>query len=125
MENYDSIRFSPPAPLAHVTVRNPENGMEEREVPMLLDTGSDVTLVPQKHVAKLKLDLSAGRQYELAGFDDHKSYSQAVKLHLIFEEKTFRGEFLLIDQDYGVIGRNVLNLLNLQFIGQKLTWNII
>ena len=101
MENYDSARFSPPAPLAYVILRNPENGLQQREVPMLLDTGSDVTLVPQICAAKLKIDLSAGRQYELAGFDDQKSYSQSVKLHLIFEEKTFRGEYFLIDQDYG------------------------
>lgn len=125
MRNYDSARFSPPAPLSFVMLRNPENGLEEIEVPMLLDTGSDVTLVPQVCAAKLKTDLSSSRQYELAGFDNKKSYSRTVKLHLIFEQKTFRGEYFLIDQDYGIIGRNILNFLNLQFNGKNLAWKVL
>ena len=71
------------------------------------------------------MNLSAGQQYELAGFDNKKSFSYAVKLHLIFEEKTFRGEYFLIDQEYGIIGRNVLNFLNLQFDGKNLLWKIM
>lgn len=125
MASYNSARFAPPAPLSYVILRNPENGLEERDVPMLLDTGSDVTLVPQIHAAKLKIDLTSSRQYELAGFDNKKSFSHTVKLHLIFEEKTFRGEYFLIDQDYGVIGRNILNFLNLQFDGKNLVWKIL
>lgn len=125
MANYDSARFSPPAPLSYVTLLNPDNGLEELEVPMLLDTGSDVTLVPRISAEKVKVDLSSRRQYELAGFDNQKSQSQLVKLHMIFEEKTFRGEYFLIDQDYGIIGRNILNYLNLQFDGKNLIWKIL
>lgn len=98
MAKYDSVRFSPPAPLANVILRNPENGLEEKNVPMLLDTGSDVTLVPQIYAEKLTLAFS--RQFELAGFDNKKSLSQVVELHLIFEGKLFRGEYFLIAQDY-------------------------
>lgn len=92
---------------------------------MLLDTGSDVTLVPQTHSEMLKMNLSAGQQYELEGFDNKKSFSYTVKLHLIFEEKTFRGEYFVIDQEYGIIGRNVLNFLDLQFDGKNLLWKIL
>ena len=38
MANYDSARFSPPAPLANIVLQNPENGLEEKAVPMLLVT---------------------------------------------------------------------------------------
>ena len=89
MAKYDSARFSPPAPFAYVILRNPENNLEAADVPMLLDTGSDVTLVPQTYAEMLKMNLSAGQQYELAGFDNKKSFSYAVELHLIFEEKNF------------------------------------
>ncbi len=95
MKNYDSARFSPPAPLATVTLRNAENGLEERDIPMLLDTGSDVTLVPQIYAKKL--DLSVSRQFELTGFDNKKSLSRTVNLHLIFEGKTYRGEYFIIE----------------------------
>ncbi len=123
MANYDSARFSPPAPLAIVSLRNPENDLEEINVPMLLDTGSDVTLVP--HIYAKRLDLSSSREFELAGFDNKKSLSQTANLHLIFEGKTFRGEYFLIEQDYGIIGRNVLNFLNLQFDGKNQLWRIL
>jgi len=125
MANYDSARFSPPAPLANVVLRNPENGFEEKNVPMLLDTGSDVTLVPQIYAKKLFLDLSLSRQFELAGFDNKKSLAQAVELHLIFEGNTFRGEYFLIEQDYGVIGRNILNFFKIQFDGKNLRWKVL
>ncbi len=123
MANYDSAGFSPPAPLASVILRNPENGLEEKDVPMLLDTGSDVTLVPRTYAKKLNLSVS--REFELAGFDNRKSFNQTAELHLMFEGKTFRGEYFLIEQDYGIIGRNILNFLNLQFDGMNLRWKIL
>ena len=89
MANYNSALFSPPAPLSFVTLLNPDNGLEELEVPMLLDTGSDVTLVPRISAEKVKVDLSSSRQYELAGFDNQKSQSQLVKLHMILKKKLF------------------------------------
>ncbi len=58
MANYNSARFSPPAPLANVVLQNPQNGSEEKEVPMLLDTGSDVTLTPQSDERRLNLFVS-------------------------------------------------------------------
>lgn len=125
MANYDFAHFSPPAPLADIILRNPENNLEEKDVPMLLDTGSDVTLVPQIHAAKLIIDLSSSRQFELAGFDNKRSFSQTVNLHIVFEGKTFRGEYFLIEQDYGIIGRNILNLLNIQFDGKNQLWKIL
>ncbi len=123
MANYNFARFSPPAPLANVVLQNPENGSEEKEVPMLLDTGSDVTLIPQIYAKRLNLFVS--REFELAGFDNKKSLGQVAKLHLIFEGKTFRGEYFLIEQDYGIIGRNILNFLNIQFDGKNSRWKIL
>jgi hypothetical protein len=44
MPAYDATRFTPPAPLAKVTLRNPANGAALPDVPMLLDSGADVTV---------------------------------------------------------------------------------
>lgn len=65
--------FRRPRRLPTPALRNPENGSEEKMIPMLLDTGSDVTLIPQFCAEKLNLSLS--RQFELAGFDNKKSFS--------------------------------------------------
>lgn len=39
-----------------------------------------------------------------------------------FLNKTFRGRFLLIDQDWGVLGRDILNLISLLLDGPNLNW---
>ena len=46
MPAYDSIQFEPPAPLARVTLCNLDTGAVWSEVPMLLDSGADITLSP-------------------------------------------------------------------------------
>ncbi len=47
MQPYDAARFDPAAPLALVTVRSEQLGIQIHEVPMLLDTGADVSLLPR------------------------------------------------------------------------------
>lgn len=124
MPNYDSVFFSPPAPVAYVILRNPDNNIEISNVPMLLDTGADGTLIPQIFAEKLGLDLSLTR-WETEAFDGTKSESAVARLQMIFDGKSFRGDFLLIAQDYGIIGRNILNFLNIQFDGKNLRWDIM
>lgn len=55
MPDYDSALFTPPAPLARVTLRNPESGATQTDVPMLLDTGADVSLIPRASIGSLAL----------------------------------------------------------------------
>jgi hypothetical protein len=122
MRAYDAVRFDPPAPLALVTVKSEQLGLEIHEVPMLLDTGADVTLIPRSHVSALALPDAA--QYVLEGFDGTRSAAPAVTAELQFLGKSFRGQFLLIDSEHGVLGRNVLNNLSLLFDGPSRSgWN--
>jgi hypothetical protein len=122
MPGYDSMLFDPPAPLSRVVLRNPETGAVWSDVPMLLDSGADVTLVPQAVPGHLALDAVAGKQYELSGFDGSLSQAPVVRLEMIFCRRTFRGQFLLVDQAWGILGRNVLNALTLLLDGPRLTW---
>lgn len=48
MPTHDTELFDPPAPLARVTLRHPENGAVLNGVPMLIATGVDVSLVPEE-----------------------------------------------------------------------------
>ena len=84
MPAYDSVRFDPPAPLASVTLRNAENDIVLPDVPMLLDTGADITLVPQSIIQLLGIASSPDRFYELSGFDGNKSLAAVVRLELLF-----------------------------------------
>ncbi len=93
-------------------------------VPMLIDTGADATLIPKAFIERLALR-PTNKIFELEGFDKATSQSAVVVLQLIFEGRMFRGEFLTVDQDYGILGRNILNFLNLQFDGTNLTWKVM
>ena len=120
MQAYDAARFDPPAPLALVTVRSEPAGVVIHDVPMLLDTGADVSLLPRSHVASLTSP--DAKQYELEAFDGTKSTAPAVTAELRLLGKSFRGQFLLIDGWHGVLGRNVLNNLSLLFDGPSRKW---
>ena len=123
MPTYDATQFEPPAPLARVILRNPDTGTAWSDVPMLLDSGADVTLIPQTTVKVLGVAVVPNRHYELVGFDGSVSFAPVVRLDLIFCRRTFRGQFLLIDQAWGILGRNVLNAVSLLFDGPRLAWD--
>jgi hypothetical protein len=88
---------------------------------MLLDTGADVTLIPRSFADRLNLAV-APDDYELVAFDGSRSSAQAVRLNMEFLGRTFRGKFLLIDQEWGLLGRDVLNHISLLFDGPRLNW---
>jgi hypothetical protein len=90
---------------------------------MLLDYGADATLLPQAAAGLLGTSAAQSRELELIGFDGHRSFAPVVQLDLIFYGKIFQGEFLLIDQSWGIIGRNVLNSLSLLLDGPRLRWD--
>jgi len=73
MPAYDSKFFDPPAPLARVSLKALNNGAIVTDVPMLIDSGADVTLIPRTFINELKLELDQNESYELASFDGHKS----------------------------------------------------
>lgn len=123
MPAYDDSRFAPPAPLARVSLRNPVKGDTLSDVPMLIDSGADVTLIPQASVNQLGATVNSGEGYELMGFDGSRSVARAVQLDLLFLRRTFKGRFLLIDQEWGILGRDILNHLTLLLHGQRLTWS--
>ncbi len=123
MPAYDIIQFNPPAPLAQVILRNPDNGETQPDVPMLLDSGADVTLIPQTAADLLGTAIISDKRYELTSFDGSISLAPVVQLELLFCGRTFRGQFLLIDQAWGILGRNILNAIPILLDGPNLTWD--
>ena len=119
MPAYDSSLYDPPAPIAGVTLRNPMSGAALSEVNLLIDTGADVTLLPQVAVEALGVRPVAGIQYELSGFDGSRIFVEAVELDLIFLHKRFRGRYLMTKSAQGVLGRDVLAGVALAFDGPR------
>src|SRR5271157_3519432 len=98
MPKYDADHFEPPAPVAYVSLRDPATGVSLSDVPMLIDTGADVTLLPQAFIDQMGTKPVAGEAYEIQGFDGEPKSASMVELELVFLGRKFTGQFLLIDQ---------------------------
>ncbi|MBV6450536.1 MAG: hypothetical protein MHPDNHAH_01260 [Anaerolineales bacterium] len=121
MPKYDTENFDPPAPVATVTLRHPATGVSLPDVPMLIDTGADVTLLPREYVERLGVETES-EAYEVQGYNGEISFADAVKLEMIFLDRKFTGQFLLMDQPMGILGRNVLNAVSIFLDGPDGTW---
>ena len=122
MPKYDTENFDPPAPVASVSVRDPGTGASLSKVPMLIDTGADITLLPASLVEQLRMKQVPDIPYEIQGFDGEPKLAKMVELELFFLGRKFSGQFLLIDQPVGILGRNILNVLSITFDGPRGKW---
>jgi len=122
MPAYDASRYDPPAPVAIVSLRNPDTGETLSENVLLLDTGADITLLPRMAVEQIGIYPIADVSYELMAFDGSKSSAVVANLDMIFLDRRFRGRYVLIDADQGILGRDVLNHLSLLLDGPGQQW---
>ncbi len=122
MPKYDAENFDPPAPVAYVTLRNPATGVSLSNVPMLMDTGADVTLLSSNSVTELDIETEDDKVYEVQGFDGEPRLLKMAQLDLVFLDKKFSGQFLLVDQTIGILGRNILNSVSILFDGLNGKW---
>ncbi|HXI61510.1 MAG TPA: retropepsin-like aspartic protease [Pyrinomonadaceae bacterium] len=122
MPTYDDNRFEPPAPVARVSLRNPESHEAISDIPMLIDTGADMTFIPKAAVVKLNLQFASGEGYKLRAFDGSSSMSKAVKADMLFLGRTVKGRYLVRDAEIGILGRDVLNHFVILLDGPESKW---
>jgi hypothetical protein len=122
MPNYDGERFAPPAPLAIVTLLSPDRRKSLPGISMLIDSGADLSLLPATAVSKLGLAIDAQHGYELMGFDGVKSVANSVECGMAFLGRVYFGRYMVIDDQCGILGRDVLNHVSLLLDGPGLKW---
>lgn len=122
MPAYDDNRFDPPAPVAKVSLRNPESHEAVSEIPMLIDTGADMTFIPWNAAVTLNLQQLPGDGYKLKAFDGASSTVKAVRADMLFLGRTLRGRYLVRDSEIGILGRDVLNHFFIGLDGPGLNW---
>lgn len=122
MRSYDDEHFSPPAPVARVTLTDPFSGRIALDVPMLLDSGADHTVLPAAVVAALGVEPLG--EIETRVYNGTKSFSKVVSLHLTLGKSRFPGQYLLAHADVGFLGRDILNSLVLKLHGPDRLWSL-
>lgn len=120
MPTYEGGRFAPPAPVARVVVHGP-TGKARADVPLLIDTGADVSIVPRDVVEAVEGDVRAG-DVAIRFFDGSEAVCDVAEVSVELLRYHFRGAFVLGDEEYGVLGRNILNALVLTLDGPHRTW---
>ncbi len=123
MPSYDAAGFHPPAPTAMVTLYDPSTRANLPGVPMLLDIGSDVTLVPRAAIERLGVALETDPSIELIGFDGTRSVAPFATVLVILLRRAFRGHYMLVEGEPGILGRDILNQLVLLFDGPRQQWS--
>jgi len=121
MPVYDAERFKPPAPVATVVLCTRNRAKTVADVLMLIDSGADLTLIPQRCVRELGLRDEPIDGF-LQGFDGSTSPARAVNIEVHFLRYIFRGLFPITEDECGILGRNVINRLSLVLDGPRLTW---
>ena len=109
--------------MTSVTLLDPQSGATVSDVLLLLDTGADVTLLPHPAMDQLGILPLPGEQYELIGFDGSKSFVPVVMVDMVFLNRAFRGRYLLIEGDLGILGRDILNHVTLLLNGPRQQWS--
>lgn len=121
MPGYEAEGFFPPAPVIRSLVRGPR-GDEYRDVPLLIDTGADVTVLPI-HVANAVGAVQHPSNVPILLFNTREITFLQAELQIEFLRFRFRGIFLLSESAYGIVGRNVLNYLVLTLDGPGQMWS--
>lgn len=122
MPTYEAGDFEPPAPVVRAKVLGPHDSAFQ-DVPFLIDTGADVSVVP------LDVVNAIGAETQPSGvpiqfLDGEQITCLQAELTVEFLRYRFQGPFLVAESRHGVLGRNILNLLFITLDGPKLLWSV-
>ncbi|MGH9947895.1 MAG: hypothetical protein ACRD6X_11940 [Pyrinomonadaceae bacterium] len=120
-----STEFDPPAPIGTVTIRNRGTGERSNEIEMLLDTGSDISLLPLHLLELLQVRPSPVKRFDLIGFEGTEKPHEIFDTQVVFLGKRFTGNYCAIDDTIGILGRDVLNKFAFIFDGPNLEWDVV
>lgn len=121
MPAYEEGLFDPPAAVIRARVIGLDS--EAGDVPLLVDSGSDVSTVPASVARAVGAQIAPSGIALLLIDDRHVSTNQA-DLAIEFLRFRVRGPFLVTESEYGVLGRNILNTLKLVLDGPRRQWSI-
>ena len=119
---YDEINFNPPAPVMEVSLSIPSVLPQGQQIilklPALLDSGADMTVIP-KWVAQ-QLQLKYVDEILASGYDGIPQKTFVYSVKVIFDSLGyFITKTVASDNDYVLIGRDILNRWSLFLKGKS------
>jgi hypothetical protein len=115
--------FEPPAPVAEVAVAHPITGASSGALRGKLDSGADVTVIPERLIAQLSL-APKGHTWT-RGYDGSYSRRPVYYVRLIVEGFDLPiVRCIVADRTNVLLGRNVLNRFIITLDGKNLTFDL-
>lgn len=121
--NYNR-QVTPPAPFVHVSVHSPNLGAAASDLPALLDTAADVSVIPA--VVAEKLALVPLGEVPIGGFDGRVTWVRTFLVQIAprgFEPTTVR-VVASRDEPHVLLGRDVLNAYRILLDGPRLQFEM-
>ncbi len=120
---YDANNFNPPAPVLGVSLSSPTSQGEVIKIPAVLDSGADMTVIPQNIVQQLQLKYVD--EISAVGYDGIVKKTFVYSTKIIFENI---GDFIIrvitSDNDHALIGRDIINKWSVLLRGRNKIFEI-
>ncbi len=118
-----SSRFYPPAPLVDVTVENPHTPDRRVTLQAIIDTGADITAIPESVVSQLLLQVS--ERIKVAGLDGKQSTLPTFIVNIRMTDLTIeRVEVIGWPSEEIVLGRDLLSNFEIFLDGKNRQFEI-
>ncbi len=113
---YDEFYF-PAIPILQIRLSTPEWNLQTTDLPAIVDTGADATLVPLKYL--LDIEATIGGRNRLRSQWGERREVNLYLVDLEIEQAILPGIWVIGDElsDEVILGRNVLNRLRLLLDG--------
>jgi len=118
-----SFDYNPPTPSLNVRFSSPLSN-RSIELQAKLDTGADITVIPQHVIAELRL-IPAGR-VSVSSFDGQEERRYTYFVNASFQNFNFAMvETIGARRRDALLGRDILNLLKTIFDGKTLSFELL
>jgi predicted aspartyl protease len=118
-----SLNYDPPAPSLTIRFSRPSS-TRSGELQAKLDTGADITVLPQHVINELRL--VPARRISVSSFDQREVWRYTYFVDLSFQSFIFKmAEVIGAVRRDALLGRDILNLLKITLDGKTLSFNLL